>query len=179
MADEAENAAEDAEAGEEAAPEKKSGPLPYVIVGILGTAFGLAVPFLIPTGDVPAEEPAEVLPKKEYEGTDVEKTLVDFDEDAVVLNLNDEQATRYLSLEMSLVISQESLATFTEKLEKKRVEMKNWLIGHVADKTLKDIEGKAGRNRLRREILDQFNAIMFPDGEDRIFDIYYKGFAIQ
>ena len=180
MADEAENSETD-EDGEDK-PEKKGGsPLPFIIVGILGTTLGLAVPFLIPSsaGETDKEKEPDIVEKDKYKGDDVKKVYIPFDEKPTVQNLKDNKLTRFLSVNMSLVVAEDSQAEIEKDLESKKVAMKNWLISQIADKELADVSGAEGQNRLRREIRDQFNSIMFPDGRDRIFDIYFTEFAVQ
>ena len=179
MADEPENSESGDESGEEQAAPKSGAPLPFIIMGILGTMLGLAVPFLIPTAEAPADDPPNIAEKNAYVGDDVKKAYVDFEEDPTVQKLKGNKMSRYLSVSLSLVVADDSKEKVELDLEDKRVEMKNWLIGQIADKTLEDVSGKAGQNRLRREIRDQFNSILFPDGHDRIFDIYFSSFAVQ
>ncbi len=178
MADEAENP-ESEEDGEDKSAKKGGSPLPFIIVGILGTALGLAVPFVIPKSVGETDKPPEIVEKEKHIGADVKKVYIEFEEKSTVQNLKDNNLTRFLSVSISLVVAEESQADIEKDLEHKRVEMKNWLIGQIADKTLDEVSGKEGQNRLRREIRDQFNSIMFPDGQDRIFDIYFREFAVQ
>ena len=178
MADEPDNN-EAEESSEEQAESKGGSPLPFIIVGILGTMLGLAVPFLMPSAEAPADDAPDIAEKNAYVGDNVKKAHVDFEEDPTVQNLKGNTMSRYLSVSLSLVVADESKDQVALDLEDKRVEMKNWLIGQIADKTLEDVAGKAGQNRLRREIRDQFNSILFPDGHDRIFDIYFSSFAVQ
>jgi len=178
MADEAENPESEGD-GEGAAEKKGGSPLPFIIVGILGTALGLAVPFVIPASEAEPKETEQQLERDEYVGADVKKVYIEFEEDATVQNLKDNNLTRYLSVKISLYIAEDHQSEIEQELKNKKIEMKNWLIGQMADKTLADVSGKEGQNRLRREIRDQFNTILFPDGRDRIFDVYFTEFAVQ
>ena len=45
--------------------------------------------------------------------------------------------------------------------------------------SMDDVRGAAGQNRLRREIQNEFNANLYPDGDDRILDILFEEFSIQ
>jgi flagellar basal body-associated protein FliL len=45
--------------------------------------------------------------------------------------------------------------------------------------SMEDIRGAAGQNRLRREIHDQFNLVMFPDTEGEIKDVLFEEFNVQ
>ena len=179
MADEPEET--DEEGGEEV--KKKGGsPLPFLLVGVIGVALGVAVPMLFPAAVAPATEP-DTMP--------VPKTDLDpeFDEskakylpfnggDPVVVNLNDERMSRFLSVGFSIKVSEDSTLT-EDDLTKKGPPLMSWLISNLSANTLEDVRGQAGQNRIRREIRDQFNSILFPDGGDRIFDILFNNFAVQ
>jgi len=96
-----------------------------------------------------------------------------------VVNLNDPTLTRYLSLEVTLQSEGADEVDVQEALESRKPILMTWLTSHLADKTLEDIRGKVGVNRLRREIQDNFNALLFTDGRERIQDILFEEFHVQ
>ena len=49
----------------------------------------------------------------------------------------------------------------------------------IRDRSLEEVKGAAGANRLRREIQDQFNTQLFADGADTIQDVLFEEFVIQ
>jgi flagellar basal body-associated protein FliL len=53
------------------------------------------------------------------------------------------------------------------------------LLNQISDKDLDEIRGGAGQNRLRREVRDQFNSVLFPDGYDRIFSVLFNEYNVQ
>lgn len=86
---------------------------------------------------------------------------------------------RYLRLKISLQINKDEEESILETLEKRRLILRNWLLSHLSDKDLDSIRGAAGQNMLRREIRDQFNTVLFPDGYDRIHDVLFEEFNVQ
>lgn len=171
MADEPENEEEGVEE-----PEGKSSVLPWIAVGILCTGGGAAIPFLFPAGaplkgNVEETEPSYELPAVE------DTTFVPFEE--VVVNLDDGRMTRFLRVGVTLQVAKDKEAEITALLETKKPVLKNWLLSQISEKTLEDIRGPAGQNRLRREIRDQFNMVLFPDGFDRIYDVLFDEFGVQ
>lgn len=96
-----------------------------------------------------------------------------------VVNLNDPTLTRYLSLEITLQADGPNEDDVKSSLETRKPILQTWLTSHLADKTLEDIRGKVGVNRLRREIQDNFNALLFTDGRERIQDILFEEFHVQ
>ena len=171
MADEPSNPEGDSESGG-----KGGGILPWIVVTVLCGGAGVALPFLLPAAgqvsedDIPKEEP--------YELPDPEETvIVPFE--TVVANLDEGALTRYLRVAVSLQVAKEDEQKITEALEKKKALLKNWLLNQISDKDLEEARGRAGQNRLRREIRDQFNSVLFPDGYDRIYDVLFDEYNIQ
>lgn len=154
---------------------KGGGILPWIIVTLLCGGAGVAVPFLIPaTAEVPedvVEQPVFELPKPE------ETAFIPFD--AVVVNLDEGNLTRYLRVAVALQVAKEKELEIKLKIDEKKAVLKNWLLNQISDKDLEEIRGAAGQNRLRREIRDQFNTVLFPDGFDRIYDVLFDEYNVQ
>jgi flagellar FliL protein len=170
------------ETGEEEVKKKGGSPLPFLLVGVIGVALGVAVPMLIPAAEAPADEPDRMEERKidlDAEFVESKAKYLPFNGgDSVVVNLNDERMSRFLSVGFSLKVSEDSDLT-EEDLTKKGPPLMSWLIANLSANSLEDVRGKAGQNRIRREIRDQFNSMLFPDGHDRIFDILFNNFAVQ
>lgn len=141
----------------------------WCIVGLIAVAGGLAVPlFFWPNKDKPNPQDDEKLTR--------ETTLVDFGE--VITNLKEEKSTRFVKIKIMMEIAGPEQAT-NQLVEKNKIRLKSWLIDHLADQTVKDLEGKAGHERLRREIIEKFNEILYEDGSERVRHVYFADFMIQ
>ncbi len=159
------------------APAAKGGVLPYIIVGILCTAGGVAVPFLLPSKAATDKSGAAAV-KPPYELPSIEDTaFVPFG--TATVNLDEGRLNRFLNVSITLQIAKKDQLELTRTLETQKAPLTSWLIGHLSDKTLDEIRGAAGQNRLRREIRDQFNTVLYPDGYDRIYDVLFDNYAIQ
>lgn len=120
----------------------------------------------------------------------------------IVVNLNEPALTKYLSLDITLLVDGKDEETVrqvvlppptepvAENKDKNTASVKfstdsrlpilrTWLTSHLADKTMEDVRGKVGINRLRREIQDQFNALMFDDGRERVRDVLFEEFHVE
>ena len=97
----------------------------------------------------------------------------------VVVNLDEGQLTRYLRTSVTLQVAGNDEQTVTEQMEKNRSILKSWLLSYLSDKNMEDIRGAAGQNRLRREIQDHYNSVLFPDGNDLIQDVLFEEFTVQ
>ena len=106
-----------------------------------------------------------------------EEAFVPFGE--VVVNLNEERLTRYLRLNMTFLVAAEDEAETKKLIETRKAVLKNWVLGYLADRKLDEVLGSACYNRLRREIQDQFNSMLFDDGVARIQEVLFEEFGVQ
>ncbi len=98
---------------------------------------------------------------------------------SVVVNPDEGRMSRYLRIAISLQIPKSQEESFKKLIEAKKIVLRNWLLSKISDLDLDDIRGAAGQNRLRREIREQFNAVLCPDGYDQIYDVLFEEFNVQ
>ena len=161
------------EVDQAASPAKsRKGLFLFIIVGLVSVAAGAAVPMFL-LKDSPST-------KKEVVEKEKKSELVPFGD--VVVNLggdNDGRLTRYLRVKLVLVTEDISEKAMNEVMAKQKAFLKNWLISYLSDQSSQDVSRAAGVNRVRREIRDQFNAMLFPDGSEKIQDILFDEFVVQ
>lgn len=155
----------------------------FVVLAVVGAGGGVLLPsFLGLTAssstqpdpvDVPAGPNDD--PTKRPEGDPNEVTFIVFDR--MVMNLNDPALIKYLTVEIVLRVDAQDEANVRGLIDKKKPMLKDRLTTLVADKALEDVMGKVGINRLKREVLDEFNKILFPDGiyliHEALFDEWH------
>ncbi len=164
-------------------PEKARGSIvPWIVVGILSAGAGSVVPMLLPAQEK-AEQKSETPPPNHELPTEEETVYVPFGEPGkdqqVVVNLNEGRMTRYLRVAITLQIPKAQEEAFKAKLDKKKAQLRNWLLSEISDKELDEIRGAAGQNRLRRTIREHFNTVLFPDGFEHIYDVLFEDFNVQ
>ncbi|HWG43741.1 MAG TPA: flagellar basal body-associated FliL family protein [Gemmataceae bacterium] len=164
---------------ENAAPPAKSGGKMLLIVvgvcGLMALAAGVAVPYLLmhaPTKDSHAKDESS-----HGHGQTPKRAYVNFGD--VVVNLNEDRLTRYLRVKLLLVVDDHDEKVMTDLIGKNKPLLKNWLISHLSDKSLLEVSGAPGVNKLRREIWHEFNKELFPDGSEKILDIFFEEFVVQ
>lgn len=111
------------------------------------------------------------------QGSAAKHSYVQFGE--VVVNLNEDRLTRYLKVKILLVCDAREEKALTELVQKRKPVLKNWLIAHLSDKSLQEVSGASGVNKLRREIWHQFNTELYSDGSEKILDIFFEEFVVQ
>ncbi len=98
---------------------------------------------------------------------------------SIVANVNEPLLAKYLTLEITVQTAPEDQQEVEAAIASRKPILMTWLAAHIADKTPEDIRGKVGVNRLRREIQDNFNSLLFTDGRERLQDILFEGFHYQ
>jgi flagellar basal body-associated protein FliL len=164
---------------EEAPVKSKSGLMAAILWGSIGLicgAGGFAVPLMFP-GLFGGGATTEAKEPESIEETTVKTAYVEFGE--VVVNLNSDRLNRYLRLNITLLIRETDLVELEPLVKEKKALLKSWMLSYLADVSMEDIRGAAGQNRLRREIQDHFNTVLFDDGHDRIREILFQEFNIQ
>jgi flagellar basal body-associated protein FliL len=152
-----------------APPAKRGGWLILIVVAVIACAGGYALPRFLPTSAPSAAHPKE----KE----NIKPAILPFGD--VVVNLGEERLTRYLRCKIIMVIDGEQEKTITEHFNKQKAFLKSWLIGYLSDLSLTEVSRAIGVNRLRREIRDQFNAMLWPDGQELIQEVLFDEFVVQ
>jgi flagellar protein FliL len=166
------------------AAKKSGGKVVLVAAAMASIAAGAAAPMFVNVsallGKAAATQTDETheKPAKKKGEHDEEKTAsVPFGD--VVVNLSEERMTRYLRLKIVLVVDEEAEATFAVLMEKKKATLKSWLISHLSGKTLKDVAGTVGVNRLQREILERFEDTLFPHGHSHLKHVMFEEYLVQ
>ncbi|WP_020468439.1 flagellar basal body-associated FliL family protein [Zavarzinella formosa] len=146
------------------APKKAGGKskLMLIVVALASIGGGASIPMVMAKGST--TEAGHGDEKKKKSGSEHAAINVPFGD--VCVNLADERMSRYLRLKIILKvegvtdekIGVEHLATF-------KPVMKNWLISHLAGKSLKEISGTMGVKKIQREILEKFEEIMTAEQE--------------
>ena len=97
----------------------------------------------------------------------------------VVVNLGEDRLNRFLRVKIMIAVNETDVKEVTELLTKQKAFLKSWLIGYLSDQPTQEVGRKVGVNRLRREIREQFNAMLYPNGEEPIVDILFDEFVVQ
>ena len=148
--------------------------LVWIVVCLGCVAAGAAVPVFVPVPQLFGKTKAEAKGK----GHGTEKTATVPFGDAVV-NLSEERMTRYLRVKVVLVVDADQEKDATAHVGKHKAALKNWLIGHLAGKSLKDVAGTVGVKRVQREILERFEDELYPDGHGPLRDVLFEEFVVQ
>ncbi len=165
-----------AAATEEKAP-AKGGKLKWIIMGVvclLACGAGFAMPLALKLGPTAQAAPEGEEPKPTK---DPKEALLAFD--PVTVNVATGTYTRYLRVKFMLVVDEAQETKIKELIEKKKPFLQDWLNGFLADRTLEELHGSAGKNRVRREVRDEFNRILFPDGTEKIKNVLFTEFQFQ
>ena len=100
---------------------------------------------------------------------------------SVVVNISREGGFFcYLKVNITLKVEKMQVGAIDKVLKGgEKAILKNWLILYLSDLTVEDVKGSGAINRLRREILDGFNAVIADYGSARIEDVLFEEFRVE
>lgn len=153
---------------------KKRGKLPLIVLALVCVGSGAALPMFV---NLPGLTGANKVEAKQQKKSDQNSTTIPFGD--VVVNLAEDRMTRYLRVKISLKVDADDEKNVTDLVAKNKAEMKSKLISYLAGKSLKDVSGSVGVNKIQREILEKFDDILYPDGNSRLREVLFEEYVVQ
>jgi flagellar basal body-associated protein FliL len=153
---------------------KKNRKLLFAAVGVVAILAGAALPLVVDISSL-LGKPKEGAQEKPHAET--KTAIVPFGD--MVVNLADERAMRYLRVKLAVLVDADKEKEVSDLLTKKKPAVKSKLISHLAGKTLKDVSGTVGVNRLQREILERFEEVLYPEGHSPLRAILFEEYVVQ
>jgi flagellar basal body-associated protein FliL len=152
---------------------KKRGKLPLIVVCLVGISAGAGLPMVV---NVPAllGKKVEAKPKPKHDHNTVAIPFGD-----VVVNLAEDRMNRYLRMKIALKVDEEEEKAAILLVTKHKAALKSKLISYLSGKSLKDVSGSVGVNKLQREILERFEDILYPDAESRLREVLFEEYVVQ
>lgn len=143
----------------------------------IGGLFGGSAPADANQAAQPEAAPASVPPTSaDIANEDFE--YVDFER--ITANLDDARLARYIAATITLAIRKDKdRAAALARIEKKKREMRNWLHVYLSGLTLETVRGPKNLNRIRRDVEEAFNQLLWPDSRPLIDHVLFKEFAVQ
>lgn len=142
----------------------------WVLLAVLAAAGGASLPWVF------NRRTGETAPKKPENAKITQEAILFGD---IVVNLGEDRLNRFLRAKIMVAVEEKDVKEVTEVMTKQKAFLKSWLIGYLSDQSTSEVSRKAGVNRLRREIREQFNAMLYPNGEEPIVDILFDEFVVQ
>jgi flagellar FliL protein len=98
----------------------------------------------------------------------------------VVVNLKEDRMNRYLRVRIAVKPADGARQEVADAVARRKVELKTWLIGHLADQTLADVSGGRNFNRLREVVRDEFARRLFPGRQPNpIREVLFDEYVVQ
>jgi flagellar FliL protein len=146
------------------------------VVVLVAVGFGLGAAYLLTRPASSAPPPAGSAASADSGAADYE--YVPFG--TTVVNLAEGRLTRYLQVTLILKVSKSLAPAIRDRMTAEKAVFQHWLITHLSDKKLEDVEGAAAITRVKREIEDGFNAILAEGGKpDKIDAVLFEEFNVQ
>ncbi len=143
----------------------------WLLLASLALAGGASVPWIL------GGPKRESQPRSKVDAPKNKQAVIPFDN--VVVNIGNENVNRFLRVKLMVAVEDADAREVTDLITKQKAFLKNWVIGYLSDQSIQDVIRKVGVNRVRREIRDQFNLMLFPNSEEKIVDILVDEFHLQ
>ena len=142
------------------------------VLALIAIAAGAALPWLFGSqiNDLFAHPKKDESPKNK-------QAALPFDD--VIVNLGEEKMNRYLRVKLMVAVEEADVNEVTELLTKRKAFLKSWLICYLSDQSSQEVTRRVGVNRIRREICDQFNLMLYPSSDGKIQDVLFDMFVVQ
>lgn len=160
-----------------AAPPKKGRKLLMIVVCLVFTGAGAAFPFVVNVTGKPKDAKDGSADKKDPKDAKAKSAIVPLGD--ITVNLSEERFQRYLRLKMAVQAELEAEKEVTDLLTKKKAAIKSAMIAHLASKTVKDVTGSAGVNRMQRELLERLEEVVYPDGGSKLKAVLFEEYVVQ
>ena len=169
-------------------PNKQSSLRAWVLIALIVTVFsaggGVAANIFLNPSSTPSETSGnkavseDILDKNEGE-TNIPEDFAYYEFEPLNANLNVQRQNRHIRVTVVLALINENEDKTREMLDKKKVELKNWIRTYMADLTLEQVAGRKNIVRIQREIADAINEQLWPNQRLRINHVLFKDFAVQ
>lgn len=98
----------------------------------------------------------------------------------VLANLDEPGVTRYVRVTITLEMSSElDEIKGREFLGTKKMLVRDWMTTYLAGLSLEDVRGSRNLNRIKKDVLEECNKMLFPKGQPFVERIFFKEFAVQ
>ena len=86
---------------------------------------------------------------------------------------------RYVAVTIKLAMSTDEYNDAEKLIKQKTPRLKSWLTTYLGGCTLNDVRGTKNLNRIRREICDRFNGLLWPGQRPLIREVLFEEFVIS
>lgn len=112
--------------------------------------------------------------------TDTQKAWLYSKMDPIVANLDEPGVTRYVRVSVILELSpQLDMINGEVFLDEKKIILQDWMTTYLAGLSLEDVRGSRSLNRIKQEVVNQFNELLFGPDKAYIEKVLFKEFAVQ
>ncbi|MBN2511354.1 MAG: flagellar basal body-associated FliL family protein [Sedimentisphaerales bacterium] len=155
------------------------------VVVIAGATGGFALSQLLGGQPVPAETTEQTEPEKpevfDPAAANPGQKSWPYDKlDPIVANLDEPGVSRFVRVSVILEMSPKmDPIKGPEFLDEKKVLLQDWMTTYFAGLSLEDVRGSRSLTRIKRDIQDQVNQLLFGSEKTYVERVLFKEFAVQ
>ncbi len=144
-----------------------------ILIGQAGLAVALAQFVILPRlPNSGAEDSLTAVVVVEEEDDDSERGKILLMED-VIVNLVDEEGTHFLKVTTGLEFKEGKIE---QEITERMPELRGLVIDHFSSRTVAEVVRRNGRERVKQELLDDFNSRLT---QGQLLNIYFNDFVVQ
>ena len=162
---------------EEQEEKKGGGMMIFVILLVVALIAGGSTPFVL--SSFASSEGEEEVAEVEEPEDDEPKSYAYIPFEDVTANVKTESLKRFVHVKASFKVEKEHEADVTKLVEDHELVLKNWLLFYLQQHEIHDLTGAANFNRIRREIRENVNHLLFEGKDELIEDVLFGEFNIQ
>jgi len=153
-----------------------------VVVLAAGIGFGLGKFINAPSKAEASEDTTEPQEEQDVPSPDSSAQNQKYDYytfEKITGNLDDPRMTRYIIVTIKLAMKSDDKEKSETLIVQEKPRLTNWLRTYFTGCTVDDFRGPKKMNRIRREICDRFNELLWPGKRPLIREVLFSEFAIQ
>ena len=101
------------------------------------------------------------------------------DLERITVNANEPRLQRFIHATIAVTVRKEAFDHVSGVLTERRDEIKDWLITYLSGCSLEEVRGPRNLNRIRREMQDSLNDMLWPNRDPLIESVLLREFQVQ
>jgi flagellar basal body-associated protein FliL len=160
--------------GETTGKAKLTGILAATVTAVIAALAGVGVTMILRSAGPDTAEGADELDQLDPVHEDFEFAYHTFER--ITVSLKSDRGHSYLIAVIVLKIKKPYMEAVQKRLEEKKREVKDLLISYLGGLTVKEVLGTTNQNRIKRELRDRLNRLLWPNRRPGIYAVMFDEF---
>ncbi|MFP4356321.1 MAG: flagellar basal body-associated protein FliL [Phycisphaerae bacterium] len=162
--------------GAEKQPGKLTGILIATVTAVVASLAGVGVTMLIRSGGPSSAEAGQPVPDVLDAPPEDDFDFSYHTFDRITVSLKSDRGHSYLIAVIVLKVKTNYMEAVQARLDEKKREVKDLMITYLGGLTVKDVLGSTNQNRIKRELRDKLNNLLWPKRRPGIYAVMFDEF---